>query len=827
VVRPGTSSAAADLSGRGQLATVRSTTGNLVGNRTYPHWYPVSLGASMRAFRPNRARARARLITVAVAVAVALPIVPATVAASGLFAPYQAYPVGSWPEAVAIGDVTGDGRNDVVMTTSFYFDEPNDYRLWVFAQTADGNLAAPVSYPTASTYMDRAASVAIGDVTGDGLADVLLGLGSLGVELFPQLSSGELGSSNLTPTVDGDRIRLGHLDGDADLDVAGVGWGSNTVTVLLNDGAGGFGGAAAYPAQHAGYDDLEVADVTNDGLDDLVVMSGQAYAVPNISVVPQLAGGGFGPAAEYRVGTNINTNGIGVGDVNGDGRTDIVASYGGNTPTAWIARFAGTETGGLEDPYSFSSYDIPESIDVADFDLDGDADIVTLHGGWSQAGIYRQQPGGSMGYEELYSIPYASHYEPHGLAVGDISGDGSPDIAIADYNHGLVVLRNNLPNPPTPTTPSAPTLNSASRGNNRVTLFWSEPSFDGYAPITAYNVYRGTASGGETLLTTVGSVTNFADTTAVNGTTYFYQVSAVNSAGEGPRSAELSATPATTPGAPTLVSATAGDTSVGLSWSAPASDGGSAITSYTATASPGGAICTSTGTACTVTGLTNGTSYAFTVRARNAVGTGPASNALSATPRVPGDPPSAPLNPATSPNQPEGILVSWSAPSSSGTHPITAYRIYRGTSPGSATYLATVGNVASYMDAAVTNGGLYYYQVAAVNAPGEGPRSVERSAQRGTAPSAPRSLTASTNKPGGVSLKWSAPSSNGGSAITGYRIYRGTSSGSETYLVSVSSTTTSYADRSTTKGLRYYYWVTAVNVLGVGPASNEANAVAK
>jgi hypothetical protein len=103
----------------------------------------------MRAFRPNRARARARLITVAVAVAVALPIVPATVAASGLFAPYQAYPVGSWPEAVAIGDVTGDGRNDVVMTTSFYFDEPNDYRLWVFAQTADGNLAAPVSYPTA------------------------------------------------------------------------------------------------------------------------------------------------------------------------------------------------------------------------------------------------------------------------------------------------------------------------------------------------------------------------------------------------------------------------------------------------------------------------------------------------------------------------------------------------------------------------------------------------------------------------------------------------------------------------------------------------------
>jgi FG-GAP repeat len=47
--------------------------------------------------------------------------------------------VGSWPEAVAIGDVTGDGRNDVVMTTSFYFDDAHDYRLWVFAQATYGN----------------------------------------------------------------------------------------------------------------------------------------------------------------------------------------------------------------------------------------------------------------------------------------------------------------------------------------------------------------------------------------------------------------------------------------------------------------------------------------------------------------------------------------------------------------------------------------------------------------------------------------------------------------------------------------------------------------
>jgi hypothetical protein len=153
--------------------------------------------------------------------------------------PFSALSVGSWPEAVAIGDVTGDGRRDVVMTTSYASDPASDYRLWVLAQTADGSFAAPVSYATAASYTQRPESVAIGDITGDGAADVVVGLARLGVQVFPQLAGGSLGAPTLTATGDASKIRLGHLDGDQKLDVAGVGWGTNTLSVLLNDGTGG------------------------------------------------------------------------------------------------------------------------------------------------------------------------------------------------------------------------------------------------------------------------------------------------------------------------------------------------------------------------------------------------------------------------------------------------------------------------------------------------------------------------------------------------------------------------------------------------------------
>ena len=171
------------------------------------------------------------------------------------------------------------------------------------------------------------------------------------------------------------------------------------------------------------------------------------------------------------------------------------------------------------------------------------------------------------------------------------------------------------------------------------------------------------------------------------------------------------------------------------------------------------------------------------------------------------------------------VALSWSTPQNNGGSSITNYNVYRGTSSGSETLLAQVGNDTSYNDGTVTNGQTYFYTVTAVNSVGESYPSNEVSATPIGPPQPPTGLIA-TGALLKINLSWNPPSNDGGSPITGYMIEKSTDNGNTwaTIVSSTGSTGTTYSDSNVLPLVTYTYRVSAINDVGTSSPSNIASA---
>ena len=393
-------------------------------------------------------------------------------------------------------------------------------------------------------------------------------------------------------------------------------------------------------------------------------------------------------------------------------------------------------------------------------------------------------------------------------------------------------------------TPDIPTAVTGTTASSTVNLVWMAPAFDGGAVITDYLIqYSSDAGATWTTYADGTSASSSATVTGlINGTGYIFRVAAVNSEGTGGYSAPSSTlTPGaiiTVPTAPSGLTGVAANAQVSLTWIAPVSNGGAAITDYLIQYSPDSGVTwstfvdgASTSTSANVTGLTNGVGYLFRVAAVNSAGTGGFSSPTSTlTPQSPFAPPGAPTGVAGYRGNGQ-VILSWTAPTSNGGPAITDYAIEYRPATGS-TWIPFTDGVSASTSSVVTgltNGTGYVFRVAAVNIGGIGAYSTPTTpitpSAIATVPAPPTAVTG-TATDAAVLLSWTAPVTNGGATISDYAVQY-SSNGGTTWLNAndgLSAATTAWV-RGLTNGTNYVFRVAAVNSAGTGSFSSRSTAV--
>ena len=407
--------------------------------------------------------------------------------------------------------------------------------------------------------------------------------------------------------------------------------------------------------------------------------------------------------------------------------------------------------------------------------------------------------------------------------------------------------------PPNPPTGLAATSNSLTQIN----LSWNPPASNAGPPVTGYKIQFSIDSGSFTdLVSNSASTSTSYSHTGVSSHTYTYQVFAINSVGTSTSSNIASAVPTQVSSAPYtpsgLSAIAASPTSISLSWATPSSDGGSPIIGYKIEAKIGSGAYTilvantaSSSTSYLNTGLIVGSTYTYRVSAINSIGTSNPSNEASATPTKTFVPTGVTAT-AVSPTE---IDLSWVAPSETYGQLINGYMIDQKLSSNVFdTIVDNTGLTTGYAIKNLQTGKTYTFVVKALFSGGvESNTSIEVSAtptstslppttpsttpntppptttpQSSTVPNPPTNLSLTKTSASSVQLQWTAPSSNGGPPVIGYKVEFKIGSGSYSVLIANTGITTSYFHTGLLANT-YSYRVSAINSAGAGNPSNEAS----
>ncbi len=326
---------------------------------------------------------------------------------------------------VGVGDVDGDGRADVVAGTGFGAGAAG---LHAFRQLQTGGLTAPATLETSGGSVPR--NVVVTDVDGDGLDDAVAST-AVGVQVFRQTDAHTLSTTpDVVPdTADATAVAVADVTGDGGRDLVVSTTSELALLTRQPDGTYVRTTLDASPATQ-----LELDDLDGDGRLDVAANTPDAVRVLRNTTSGWVATSLLKP-------TTAPLADIEVADLNGDGRTDIAAVAGGTAPDAQLVVWrqgtdhafgAGTQT---------TVPDAPQTLAARDLNGDGRNDIVVANGGTQTVSVVEQRSDGSLASPSTSSTTTGAQYDPNGLALADLTGDSRVD-AVVTADTGLDILAN-------------------------------------------------------------------------------------------------------------------------------------------------------------------------------------------------------------------------------------------------------------------------------------------------------------------------------------------------------------------------------------------------
>ncbi len=369
-----------------------------------------------------------------------LPATAARAASTSAFTPAAGSPLttGTDPSSLALADINRDGKPDLIVANS-----GSDSVGSVFLGKGNGTFTATAGLQL--TAGSGPFAVAVADLNGDGLPDLIVTDGGAGmVSVFNGNGNGTFASQVEYATGnDPAGVAVGNLgNGHPDLVIANE--GDSTVTVLLNDGNGNFTPAPGSPfptGAGAAPKGVALGDFSGNGRLDIATADS---GTDSVSVLPGNGDGTFGAPQSVSLPVGSQPSALAVGDLNGDGKPDLAVADAG---TSQVSVLLGTGNHAFAPSVQYATGTTPDAIAIADLNDDGKPDLVTANSGANanSASILLGKGNGTFAAKQDLTAGIGT--DPSSVAVADVNGDGKPDLAVANNGDGTASVLLNASTP--------------------------------------------------------------------------------------------------------------------------------------------------------------------------------------------------------------------------------------------------------------------------------------------------------------------------------------------------------------------------------------------